>query len=136
MQSVKAYFIFECCLMTGGKLKENRWFWFKVRPEILSCRSITMQPFWIYSFRTWIHFSTRIPFHRWRSLSAESCGALLHVRTRGKSRENRVKPYRSVNLKSKFQSFHLNQKPTKIFLYFCPSFKKPLKSGRNKRQKH
>jgi hypothetical protein len=30
--------------------------------------------------------------------------------------------------KAKFKVFYLNQKSTKIFLYYCPSFKKPLKS--------
>ena len=29
--------------------------------------------------------------------------------------------------------FSFEPKPTIIFLYFCPSFKKPLKSGLNKR---
>ena len=28
--------------------------------------------------------------------------------------------YRSVNFESRFKSFDLNQKPMKIFLYFCP----------------
>ena len=37
-----------------------------------------------------------------------------------------------ANLESKFLSSHLNQKRTKTFLYFCPCFKKPLKSGWNK----
>ena len=35
---------------------------------------------------------------------------------------------KSVNLESKFWSFHFNQKPTKIFLYFCPSSLKWVKS--------
>ena len=33
----------------------------------------------------------------------------------------------SVNLKSRFGKFHLNKKPTKIFLYFCPSSLKWVK---------
>ena len=36
-------------------------------------------------------------------------------------------------LKGLFKVYICNKKQTKIFLYFCPSFKKPLKSGRNKR---
>ena len=35
--------------------------------------------------------------------------------------------------KVNFKFFLLTKKPTKMFLYFCPSFKKPLKSGQNKR---
>ena len=35
--------------------------------------------------------------------------------------------------KANFKLFISTKKPTKISLYFCPSFKKPLKSGRNKR---
>ena len=35
--------------------------------------------------------------------------------------------------KANFNVFVWTKKSTKIFLYFCPSFKKPLKCGRNKR---
>ena len=34
--------------------------------------------------------------------------------------------------KANFKVFIWTKKPTKIFLYFCASFKKPLKSGGNK----
>ena len=39
-------------------------------------------------------------------------------------------------LKVNFKVFIWIKKTTKIFLYFCPSFKKPLKRGRNQRLKH
>ena len=35
--------------------------------------------------------------------------------------------------KANYKVFIWTKKPTNIFLYFCPSFKKPLKSVRNKR---
>ena len=35
--------------------------------------------------------------------------------------------------KANFKVFILTKQAKKIFLYFCPSLKKPLNSGRNKR---
>ena len=53
--------------------------------------------------------------------------------------ENRIQDlgwFGQLILKTNSKLFIWTKKPTKIFLYFCPSFKKPLKSGRNKRQKY
>ena len=88
--------------------------------------SFSMQP--IYYVYDVLYHSPVLNFHR--NLSFLCTGELKFTLTKI---SNVVSSKGQLISKANFKVFIWTVRPTKIFLYFCPSFKKPLKSGWNKR---